>query len=316
MDRSDFEAAHELCRQIVDNVEKVIIGKRTVIEEALIAVIAGGHILLEDVPGVGKTLLAKSLARSFGSDFSRIQFTPDLMPSDVTGVSIFDQQSGTFRFRRGPVFANVVLADEINRANPRTQSALLEAMEERQVTIDGETHALPDPFFVIATENPIEYEGVYALPEAQLDRFMLKLSIGYPSESEEKTVVMSQLRGHPIDSLEAVCDSRQIRWLQSVAAECHVRDAVYDYVIGIVSGTRRAEALQLGASPRGTLALVRGAQALAVISGREFVTPDDVKRLAVSTLAHRMLLAPQARLGEADTAAVVGDILEGVAVPV
>lgn len=316
MDRSDFRAAHELCRRIVDNVETVIIGKRTVIEEALIAVIAGGHILLEDVPGVGKTLLAKSLALSVGSEFSRIQFTPDLMPSDVTGVSIFDQHSGGFLFRRGPVFANVVLADEINRANPRTQSALLEAMEERQVTVDGETHALPEPFFVIATENPIEYEGVYALPEAQLDRFMLKLSIGYPSESEEKTVVMSQLQGHPIDSLKPVCDSEQVLRLQTVSAACHVSDVVYDYVLRIVSSTRHAESLLLGASPRGTLALVRGAQALAVIEGREFVTPDDVKRLAVSTLAHRMLLAPQARLGDADTAAVVSDILEDVAVPV
>ncbi len=316
MDRSDFEAAHELCRRIVDNVETVIIGKRTVIEEALIAVIAGGHILLEDVPGVGKTLLAKSLARSFGSEFARIQFTPDLMPSDVTGVSIYDQQSGSFRFRKGPVFANVVLADEINRANPRTQSALLEAMEERQVTVDGETYALPEPFFVVATENPIEYEGVYALPEAQLDRFMLKLSIGYPSESEEKTVVQSQLHGHPIDRLEPVCTSADILRLQMVVAGCHVSDAVYDYVLKVVSSTRRAEALQLGASPRGTLALVRGAQALAIIKGREFATPDDVKQLAVSTLAHRMLLAPQARLGDADTAAIVNDILEDVAVPV
>lgn len=316
MDRSDFEAAHELCRRIVDNVETVIVGKRTVIEEALIAVIAGGHILLEDVPGVGKTLLAKSLARSFGSEFARIQFTPDLMPSDVTGVSIYDQQSGSFRFRKGPVFANVVLADEINRANPRTQSALLEAMEERQVTVDGETYALPEPFFVVATENPIEYEGVYALPEAQLDRFMLKLSIGYPSESEEKTVVLSQLHGHPINRLEPVCDSADILRLQTVVAGCHVSDAVYDYVLKIVSSTRRAEALQLGASPRGTLALVRGAQALAIIKGREFTTPDDVKLLAVSTLAHRMLLAPQARLGDADTAAIVNDILEDVAVPV
>ena len=316
MDRSDFEAAHELSRRIVDNVETVIIGKRTVIEEALIAVIAGGHILLEDVPGVGKTLLAKSLARSFGSEFARIQFTPDLMPSDVTGVSIYDQQSGSFRFRKGPVFANVVLADEINRANPRTQSALLEAMEERQVTVDGETCALPEPFFVLATQNPIEYEGVYALPEAQLDRFMLKLSIGYPSESEEKTVVLSQLRGHPIDRLEPVCASEDILRLQTVVAACHVDDAVYDYVLKIVSSTRRAEALQLGASPRGTLALVRGAQALAIIKGREFTTPDDVKQLAVSTLAHRMLLAPQARLGDADTAAIVNDILDDVAVPV
>jgi len=305
-----------LCTRIVDNVETVIVGKRTVVEEALAAVIAAGHILLEDVPGVGKTLLAKSLALSIGSEFSRIQFTPDLMPSDVTGVSIYDQHSGTFRFRPGPVFANVVLADEINRANPRTQSALLEAMEERQVTVDGETYSLPNPFFVIATENPIEYEGVYALPEAQLDRFMLKLSVGYPSESDEKTVVMSQLQGHPFDRLQPVCSADDMLRLQSVAAACHVSDAVFEYVLRIVSSTRNADTLRLGASPRATLALVRGAQAAAIIRGREFVTPDEVKHLAVKALAHRMLLAPQARLGDADTAAIVHDILEDVAVPV
>ncbi len=316
MSAEPFEEARRICLRIIENIEQVIIGKRKVIEETLVTLLAGGHILLEDVPGVGKTMLAKALASSIGGQFARIQFTPDLMPSDVTGVSIYNQQSGGFRFRCGPVFANVLLADEINRANPRTQSALLEAMEERQVTVDGETYALPDPFVVIATENPIEYEGVYALPEAQLDRFMLKLNIGYPSEPDEKAVVKSQLQSHPIDRLGPVCGTEDIRSLQTTAASCHVDETAYDYVLAIVRATRRSEQLQLGASPRGTLAMVRTAQALATINGRDFVTPDDTKRLAVSSLAHRILLAPQARLGDVTAADILTAILDEVAVPV
>jgi len=316
MSRMDFEQAHQVCMRIAQNIENVIIGKREVIEETLVALLANGHILLEDVPGVGKTMLAKALALSIGGNFARIQFTPDLMPSDVTGVSIYDQRTSSFRFRKGPVFANVLLADEINRANPRTQSALLEGMEERQVTADGETYPLPQPFVVIATENPVEYEGVYVLPESQLDRFMLKISIGYPSAPDEKAVVKTQLEGHPIDELQAVCEPTDVLRLQTVTATCHVDEAVYDYILEIVGRTRESDQLQLGASPRGTLALVRTGQALATLQGRDFVSPDDVKRLAASALAHRMLLAPQARLGDTRTADIINNIIEEVAVPV
>ena len=316
MSESGFEQAHQVCMRILQNIENVIIGKREVIEEILVALLANGHILLEDVPGVGKTMLAKALALSIGGNFARIQFTPDLMPSDVTGVSIYDQRTASFRFRKGPVFANVLLADEINRANPRTQSALLEGMEERQVTADGETYPLPQPFAVIATENPVEYEGVYVLPESQLDRFMLRISIGYPSAPDEKAVVKTQLEGHPIDDLQAVCEPADVLRLQSVTASCHVDEAVYDYILEIVGRTRESEQLQLGASPRGTLALVRTGQALATLQGRDFVSPDDIKRLAVSALAHRMLLAPQARLGDTHTAGIVNNIIDEVTVPV
>lgn len=312
----DFAQAHHLCQHIINNIEKVIIGKRVVVENTLIAVLAGGHLLLEDVPGVGKTRLAKALARSIGGDFSRIQFTPDLMPSDVTGISIYDQPTGTFRFRQGPVFANVVLADEINRANPRTQSALLETMEERQVTTDGSTYALPDPFLVIATQNPVEYEGVYALPESQLDRFILKLNIGYPSAIDEKSIVRDQLLIDPMADLEAVCRPQDLLELQALTARCHVDDSVYDYVLSIIQMTRNAAQLQLGASPRGTIALVRTAQATATLDGRDYVTPGDIKRLAPLTLAHRVIIAPQARLGDISTHDVLDAILRDVAVPV
>lgn len=312
----DHGAAAELCRRIIDNIERVIIGKREVIERTLVTMIAGGHMLFEDVPGVGKTMLGKAVARSIGCCFSRIQFTPDLLPSDVTGVTIYDQRTGEFRFRQGPVFTNILLADEVNRATPRTQSSLLEAMEERQVTVDGETHCLPYPFMVIATENPIEYEGVYPLPESQLDRFLIRQRIGYPDRQSEKRVVAQQLARHPIEALEPVAGADDLVELQQVAAECHVADALYEYVLTLVEATRQSETLYLGASPRGTLGLIRSAQAQATIRGRDFVEPDDIKQLAIATLAHRVLLSAEARMGDLTTAQVIQELLDKVPVPV
>ncbi|MBU0611079.1 MAG: MoxR family ATPase [Armatimonadetes bacterium] len=312
----DYVAAADLCRRIMDNVEQVIYGKREVIERTLVAMIAGGHMLFEDVPGVGKTMLARAVARTIGCEFSRIQFTPDLLPSDVTGVSIYDQKTGEFRFRRGPVFANILLADEVNRATPRTQSSLLEAMEEHQVTADGVTHPLPHPFMVIATENPIEYEGVYPLPESQLDRFLIRDRIGYPDRDSEKSVVARQLTRHPIEELKAVTSAAEIITLQQVSSECHVADAIYDYALALIEATRQSETLYLGASPRGTLALIRCAQAAATVRSRDFVEPDDLKQLAVPILAHRVLLSAEARMGDLTTAQVITELLERIPVPV
>ena len=312
----DHQAAAALCGQIMDNVERVIVGKREVIERTLVAMIAGGHILFEDVPGVGKTMLARAVARTIGCSFSRIQFTPDLLPSDVTGVSIYDQKTGEFRYRQGPVFANILLADEVNRATPRTQSSLLEAMEERQVTVDGITHELPRPFMVIATENPIEYEGVYPLPESQLDRFLIRQKIGYPDRAAEKEVVVRQLQQRPLDALAPVATAHGVTELQQVAARCHLADNLYDYVLDLVEATRRSETLYLGASPRGTLSLIRCAQALATIRGRDYVEPDDLKELAVPILAHRVLLSAEARMGDLTTAQVIQELLERTPVPV
>ncbi|NLO07798.1 MAG: MoxR family ATPase [candidate division WS1 bacterium] len=307
--------AAEVCHRIADNVERVIIGKREAIERTLVAMIARGHVLLEDVPGVGKTMLARSLAASVGGDFRRIQFTPDLLPTDVTGVSIYDQRAAEFAFRPGPVFANIVLADEINRASPRTQSSLLEAMEERQVTVDGVTHRLPRPFMVIATENPIEYEGVYPLPESQLDRFLLRFSIGYPQRDEEKLIVREQLEGHPVQSLESVATSDEVEAVQQVASRCHVSEAIYDYALDLVEGTRASDELYLGAGPRGSLALVRCAQGIATLEGRDFVGPDDVKSIARAALAHRLIPRPEARVSGVTGGEVVDALLERIPVP-
>lgn len=307
--------AAEICRRIADNVERVIIGKREAIERVLVAMIARGHVLLEDVPGVGKTMMARSLAASIGGEFRRIQFTPDLLPTDVTGVSIFDQKEGEFVFRPGPIFANIVLADEINRASPRTQSSLLEAMEERQVTVDGVTHRLPRPFMVIATENPIEYEGVYPLPESQLDRFLLRFSIGYPERDEEKQIVREQLVGHPVLELQPVATSEEVAAVQAVVARCHVAEGVYDYVLDLIEATRASDQLYLGAGPRGSLALVRAAQALATIDGREFIGPDDIKRIARAALAHRVIPRPEARVRGVTGVQVIDELLGRVPVP-
>ena len=270
----------ERSTRLIDNVGRVILGKREVIEEATVALLCGGHVLFDDVPGVGKTMLAKSFAASLGSSFKRIQFTPDLLPSDVVGVSIYDQRSAEFRFSPGPIFANVVLADEINRAGPKTQSSLLECMEEGQVTVDGISHPLPRPFLVMATENPIEYEGTYPLPESQLDRFLMKLHLGYPDRESERAVVESQRLEHPIHSISAVFGEREVEEMQGAIKQVRMEPAAQDYVLDIVAATRSHPQVYLGASPRGSLALSRAAQALAAINGLDYVVPDHIKRLA------------------------------------
>ncbi|NSW56482.1 MAG: MoxR family ATPase [Armatimonadetes bacterium] len=307
--------ASQAIAALIANIERVIVGKRETVERTVVALISGGHVLIEDVPGVGKTMLARSLALSIGGQFQRIQFTPDLLPTDVTGVSIYDQSTQRFEFRKGPVFANILLADEINRAGPRTQSALLEAMEEHQVTQDGVTYPLPDPFMVIATENPIEYEGVYPLPESQLDRFLLRLELGYPSREEEKTVVKRQLIAHPVESLEPVASADEIARVNEVVRACHVAEEVYNYALDIIQATRESESLRLGASPRGTVGLIRCAQALATLRGRDFVSPDEIKELAPSVLAHRVILRPEARMSGHTAHDLILRILERIRVP-
>jgi MoxR-like ATPase len=279
-----------------------------------VALLCGGHVLFEDVPGVGKTMLARSFAVTLGCTYKRIQFTPDLLPSDVTGVSIYDQASQTFRFVAGPVFANVVLADEINRASPKTQSALLECMEEMQVTIDGVAHSLPLPFMVMATENPIEYEGTYPLPESQLDRFMMRLSIGYPSRDDERAVVLEQQREHPIGHISAVTDAAAVLGMQRAIREVRVEERAQEYVLDLVAATRGHPQIYLGASPRGSLYLFRTAQALAAISGMDYVLPDHVKRLAAAVLAHRIIVRPEARIAGATATHVIDEILSSVPV--
>ena len=311
---NDSAEVRELSERVMANIEKVIIGKREVVENTLVALLCGGHVLFEDIPGVGKTTLAKAFARSFDCNYKRIQFTPDLLPADVTGVSIYDQSTSSFRFRPGPVFANILLADEINRASPKTQSSLLECMEERQVTVDGITHPLPDPFLVFATQNPLEYEGVYPLPESQLDRFFLRLSIGYPTDEDEINIVKHQQQQHPFDSLAAVANDSQITRAQSLIRETHVSDALHHYVHGIVSATREHLSLFLGASPRGSLSLTRAGQARAALSGRGFVLPDDVKALAAPVLAHRLILQPEARLAGVQPEEIIREILGKVPV--
>ena len=304
-----------VAQRIIDNVSKVIVGKRAVIEQAMAAVIAQGHILVEDVPGVGKTMLAKSLSISIGCNFKRIQFTPDLLPSDVAGVSIYNQATGEFQFRPGPIMSQVVLADEINRATPKTQSALLEAMEELQVTVDGVTHHLEHPFVVVATQNPIEYEGTFPLPEAQLDRFLMRISLGYPEFEEELAVIEQQEQAHPIDSLEAVANPKDVIGLQQGAKEVYVDRSVREYIVNLTEATRDHRDVSLGASPRASLGLFRAARALALVLDRDYVIPDDIKTLAASVTAHRIILSPSARMRGVRSVDLVSDLLNTITVP-
>ena len=304
-----------LARRIIDNVSRVIVGKTPVIEQALAALIAQGHLLVEDVPGVGKTMLAKSLATSLGCTFKRIQFTPDLLPSDVSGISVYDQRTGDFNFRPGPIMSQVVLADEINRATPKTQSALLEAMEELQVTVDGVTHSLEHPFIVIATQNPIEHEGTFPLPEAQLDRFLMRISLGYPDFTEEMSIIEQQEQEHPIGLLEAVTTPDEVVKLQTAAKSVYVDRLVRQYIVTLVEATRQHQDIALGASPRASLGLFRAARGLALVQDRDFVLPDDIKALAVPVMAHRIILSSSARMRGVAQPEVISELLETVAVP-
>jgi len=300
---------------ILAQVETVIVGKRETIKLALIALLCSGHILVEDIPGVGKTMLAKAIAKSLGGTYRRIQFTPDLLPADITGVSIFNQKTSEFQFRQGPVFANVLLADEINRATPKTQSSLLECMEEFQVTVDGLTHHLARPFFVIATENPIEYHGTYPLPEAQLDRFLLRVHMGYPTLAEEVNILDRQVKEHPIHSVHPVVGTEEIAELQGLVKEVYIEESVKHYMVEMAAATRRHPLLALGASPRASLALMRCSQARAAMEGRDFVLPDDVKALAASVLCHRLILKPEARVRQLSPRDLVAEIVASVPVP-
>jgi MoxR-like ATPase len=304
-----------VAKKIIANVEKVIVGKRRQIVLSLVSWFCGGHVLLEDVPGVAKTMLARSLARSVGCTFKRIQCTPDLLPTDVSGASIFNQKTAEFEFRPGPIFAQVVLSDEINRATPRTQAALLEAMAEARVTVDGVTHELQPPFLVIATQNPIDHEGTFPLPEAQLDRFLVRFSLGYPSMEEELTMLALLEQGHPLDRLEPVVSAEELLAAQQAVRGIHVDPKVRRYLAQIVQDTRTCEDLGLGASPRASLALFRASQALAAVSGRNFVQPDDVKQLAGPVLTHRLILRPESRLRKLTAAAVVAAVVAQVPVP-
>jgi MoxR-like ATPase len=308
----------EVCRhasRIATSIGSVILGKQEIIRACVVALLAGGHVIVEDFPGVGKTLLAKSLARSIDCRFARVQFTPDLLPSDVTGVSVFNQRTGEFEFRPGPIFANIVLADEINRASPKTQSSLLECMEERQATIDNVTHSIDPPFMVIATQNPIEYEGTYPLPEAQLDRFMMRLSLGYPSPEAEQSIIFEQTSHNPLAELTPVIDGEEALAMTQAVVRVRVAPALRRYVVDILTATREHRDIYLGASPRAGVALMRAAKALALLRGRDFVVPKDVKDLSVRCLAHRIMLSPDAKVHGVTAESVVAKILETVPVP-
>jgi len=305
----------ELGRRLADNIERVIVGKPEAVRLTLLGLLAQGHLLIEDVPGTGKTVLAKSLARSIGASFHRIQFTPDMLPSDVTGVSVFNQQTRAFEFRPGPVMAQIVLVDEINRATPKTQASLLEAMEERQVTVDGVTYPLPSPFLVLATQNPIEYEGTFPLPEAQLDRFLLRISLGYPLPTDEIRMLEGQQVRHPLEDLQAVATVDEVLVAQQQVRRVRVVDELKRYILDLVSATRRHLEVYLGASPRGSLALFRAAQAVAALSDRDYVVPDDIKAIAVPALAHRMIIGSAARIRDVDARTIVQEVVGATAVP-
>jgi len=307
--------SQELAQKIVDNVEKVMVGKTEAVKLAVIALISQGHLLIEDAPGVGKTMLARSLAKSINCSFKRIQFTPDILPGDITGVTVYNQKTADFEFRPGPIMTQVLLADEINRATPKVQSALLEAMGEMQITVDGVTRPMPSPFHVLATQNPLEYEGTFPLPETQLDRFLLRINIGYPTSSEEIAIIERQRYVHPIEELKHVVDAADVLALQEAVREIYVDDLVKQYIVALVAATRNHPSAFLGSSPRGSLALFRTAQARALLEGRDFVQPDDVKALAGPALAHRALVSSQGQSPGKDGRAFIAEILETVAVP-
>lgn len=306
----------EAAQKLRQNIQKVIVGKDDIIDIALIAILCEGHLLLEDVPGTGKTTLAKTIAASLGCDFRRVQFTPDLLPSDVTGIYYYNQKSQEFEFRAGPIFTQILLADEINRATPRTQSSLLEAMQERQVTVDIATHGLKRPFLVLATQNPVELEGTFPLPEAQLDRFIMKLSLGYPDEEEEYAILTRFAQQDPLETLEQVVSPEEIIKMQDMVRDIRVEESVQRYIVGVCRATREHEDIELGASPRATMALYRTCQALAAINGRDFVLPDDVKRMAPHVLTHRLMVNPQTRLRGRKPEEIIRDVVETVPVPV
>ena len=305
----------DLCKRIIENVSHVIVGKEHSIELLLVALLADGHVLIEDIPGLGKTLIAKSLARSIGASFKRVQFTPDLLPGDITGFNVYDQQACHFTFQPGPVMTHVLLADEINRTIPRTQSSLLESMEERQVTVDGKTYGLPHPFFVMATQNPIELEGTFPLPEAQLDRFLLRLRLGYPGQQEEIAILERFREKDPLRELEPVATPEQIAELQEARKRIHVSQPVKEYITSIVGATRRSSSLRLGASPRGSLSLMRAGQAMAALRARDYVLPDDVKSLAIPVLAHRLILKEEERLRGEKQELLLEEIIHQIPVP-
>lgn len=312
-----FRAASDLCQNLCDNLAKVVLGKDELIDLLVVAFLAGEHVLLEDVPGVGKTLTAKALARSLDAKFTRLQFTPDLLPSDITGSTIYRSDTGQFEFAPGPIFANIVLADEINRAPPRTQSALLEAMSEGQVTVDGVTHELPKPFMVVATQNPFEYEGTYALPESQLDRFLLRTSIGYPARDVERNILTTHQSGEPVDDLQSMLGTEEVLAAQTNVGKVRMDDSLVDYLLNIVDATRHHGAFQVGVSTRGLISFHRGCQAMAIRRGRDYVTPDDIKQMAVPALAHRVLAEGIFQGGNRQAVEQqLADLIEPIPVPV